>query len=69
MGEGRNVYRDLVGKSEGNRPLEDLGVYGRITLSWTLGRYGSMGRTGFVWLRIGSSGGPFVNTVMNLRVP
>jgi hypothetical protein len=23
----------------------------------TLGRYGSMGRTGFGWLRIGSSGG------------
>jgi hypothetical protein len=28
-----------------------------------------MRRTGFGWLRIGSSGGPFVKTVMNLRVP
>jgi hypothetical protein len=36
---------------------EDLGVGGRITLKWTLGRQGSMGRTGFGWLRIGSSGG------------
>jgi hypothetical protein len=36
---------------------EDLGVGGRITLRWTLGRLGSMGRTGFSWLRIGSSGG------------
>jgi len=27
------------------------------TLSWTFGRQGSMGRTGFGWLRIGSSGG------------
>jgi hypothetical protein len=29
-----------------------------ITLSWTSGRYGSMGQTGFGWLRIGSGGGP-----------
>jgi hypothetical protein len=32
MGEGRGVYRILVGKPE------DLGVGGRITLKWTLGR-------------------------------
>jgi hypothetical protein len=36
---------------------EDLGRGGRITLRWTLERLGSMGRTGFSWLRIGSSGG------------
>jgi hypothetical protein len=36
---------------------ENLGVFGRITLSWTLERWGSMGRTGFGWLRIGSIGG------------
>jgi hypothetical protein len=36
---------------------EDLGVGRRITLRWTLGRQGSMGRSGFRWLRIGSSGG------------
>jgi hypothetical protein len=36
---------------------EDLGVGGRITLRWTFGRQGSMGRTGFGWLRIGSSDG------------
>jgi hypothetical protein len=36
---------------------EDLGVGGRITIRWTLGRQGSMGRTGFSWLRIGSDGG------------
>jgi len=35
----------------------DLGGGERITLRWTLGRQGSMGRTGFGWLRIGSSGG------------
>jgi hypothetical protein len=38
MEEGRGLYRVLVGKPEGKRPLEDLGVRGRITLRWTLGR-------------------------------
>jgi hypothetical protein len=57
MGEGRGVYRVSVGRAEGKRPLEDLDVGGRITLRWTLGRLGSMGRTGFSWLRIRSSGG------------
>jgi hypothetical protein len=48
---------------------EDLGVGGRIRLSWTLGKQRSMGRTGFGWLRIGSGGGLLCNTIMNLRVP
>jgi hypothetical protein len=38
MGEGSNVYMVSVGKPEGKRPLEDLGVGGRITLRWSLGR-------------------------------
>jgi hypothetical protein len=36
---------------------EDLGIGGRIILRWTLGRWGSMRRTGFGWRRIGSGGG------------
>jgi hypothetical protein len=36
---------------------EDLGVGGRIILSWTLWREVSMEQVGFGWLRIGSSGG------------
>jgi hypothetical protein len=36
---------------------EDLGVVGRATLRWTLRRYGSIGRAGFGWLGMGSSGG------------
>jgi hypothetical protein len=36
---------------------EVLGVGGRITLKWTKGRQGSMGRSGFSWLRMGSNGG------------
>jgi hypothetical protein len=30
MGETKNLYKMLVGKPEGKRPLEDLGVGGRI---------------------------------------
>jgi hypothetical protein len=56
MGDGRGVHRVLVGKPEGERPLGNLGVDGKITLSWTSWRWGSMGRTGFGWLRIGSNG-------------
>jgi hypothetical protein len=32
MGEGRGVYRVLVGKPEGKRPQWESGVYGRIIL-------------------------------------
>jgi hypothetical protein len=38
MGEWRGVYRVLVGRPEGKNHWEDLGVDGRITLRWTLGR-------------------------------
>ena len=34
MGEVRGVYRVLVGKLEGRRPLGDLGVDGWIILGW-----------------------------------
>jgi predicted ABC-type exoprotein transport system permease subunit len=36
--EGRGVYRVLVGRSKGKRPLRRLGVGGRITLRWILGK-------------------------------
>jgi len=44
MGERRGVYRVLVGKPEGKRPLGDPGVDGRIILRWDLQEvgYGSM---------------------------
>jgi hypothetical protein len=38
MGEGRVVYRVLIGRPKARDHWEDLGVGGRITLRWTLGR-------------------------------
>ena len=35
MGDRRGVFRDIVGKPEGKRPLGDPGVDGRIILRWT----------------------------------
>jgi hypothetical protein len=46
MGEGRSVYRVLLGRPECKKPL-GRGVGGRITLKWTLGGWGSMGQNGF----------------------
>jgi hypothetical protein len=37
-GGGERCLQGLVGRPESKRPLEDLGVGGKITLSWTLGR-------------------------------
>jgi hypothetical protein len=57
MGEGRGVYRVLVESPEARDYWQDIRVGGRITLRLTLGTQEWMGRTGFGWLRIGSSGG------------
>jgi hypothetical protein len=57
MGEGRNVYKVLVGKPEGRRPL------GRPRYRWGMGSKWILGRlvggvwSGFTWLRIGTVGG------------
>jgi hypothetical protein len=56
MGEGRNVYRVLVGKSEGKDHLEDQGVDRRMGSKWTLGRLVG-GWSGLTWLRIWIAGG------------
>jgi len=36
---------------------EDLSVHGRIILDWILGQQGVKMWTGWIWLRIGTSGG------------
>jgi hypothetical protein len=57
MGEKRNAYRLLVGKSEGERqlgrPCRKLGII----LGWFLKRRDEVMWTGFVLLRIGTCGG------------
>jgi hypothetical protein len=63
MGEKRNAYRLLAGKSEGKRPL------GRPRRRWVDNIRMDLGEvmwTGLVWLRIGTD---LVNSVLNLRVP
>jgi hypothetical protein len=56
--ERGEVFRGFwLGSPKGRDHWEDLGVGGRITLKWILGRQGSMRRSGFGWLKIGSGGG------------
>jgi hypothetical protein len=57
LGRGEVFTGFWLGDPKVRDHWEDLGVGGRITLRWTLRRYGSMGQTGFSWLRIWSSGG------------
>jgi len=49
--------------------LEDLSVDGKLILDWSLGKLCGKVWNGFIWLRIGTSGGALVNMVINLRVP
>jgi len=56
-GEGRGVYRALVGKPEGTRPLGRPGVDGRIILIWIFRKWDVGVWTGSSWLRIGTGGG------------
>ena len=57
MGEERGVYRVLVGKPEGRRPLGDLGVDGWIILGWISRRWDVGIWTGLGWPRIETGGG------------
>jgi len=59
VGERRVVYRVLVGKPEGKRPLGDPGVDGRIILSWIFRKLDVGVWSGSSWLRIGTVGGHF----------
>jgi hypothetical protein len=68
MGEGRNVYRVLVGKPEGKRPLE------RPRRRWEDGfkmDLREIGSGGVEWIHLAQDRDRWrsvVNAVMNLRV-
>jgi len=56
MRERRGLYRVLVGKPEGKRPLGDPSVDGRIILKWLFRKWDVGVWTGSGWLRIGTGG-------------
>jgi hypothetical protein len=69
MGEGRGVYRILVGKPEGKRPLGTHRCRWEDNIKLDLREIGIDGTN---WLRLTQDRvqwRDFVNTVMNLRVP
>jgi hypothetical protein len=60
MGEGRNVYRVLVGSPEGKRPFERPRRRWEDGIKMGLREIGWGGWSGFTWRAV-------VNAVMNLR--
>ena len=56
MGEGRGVYRVLVGKPEETNHLGVPGVDGKIILTWIFRKKDVGVWTGSSWLRIGTGG-------------
>jgi hypothetical protein len=69
MGEGRGVYRVMVGRPEGKRPR------GRPRRRWEDNikmDFREIGIDGVNWIRLAQDGiqlRAFVNTLMNLRIP
>ena len=57
MGEGRGVYRGLVGKPEGKSYWGDPGADGRVMLRWIFWKWDVGIWTGSSWLWIGTGGG------------
>ena len=57
MGEGRGVYRFLVGKPEGKDHWGDPDIDGKIILRWIFRKWDVLVWTGSSWLRIGAGGG------------
>jgi len=59
MGEERGVYRFLLWKSEGKKPLGRPNVDGWIILGWISRRWDVGICTGLGWPRIETGGGRF----------
>jgi hypothetical protein len=57
MGDGRGVYRVMVGKPEGKRPLGRSRRRWKDNIKMDLQEVGCGGWTGSSWLRIGRIGG------------
>jgi hypothetical protein len=57
MGEGRGVYKVLVGRPEGKSPLGRPRRRWEDNIKMDLREVGIDGANRFSWLRIGSSGG------------
>ena len=57
MGEWRGVYRVLVGKPEGKRPLGRPRCRWEGTLKWIFRKWDVRVWAGSSWLRIGTGGG------------
>ena len=57
MGKRRGIYRVLVGKPEGKRPLGRPRLNGRVILRWIFRTWDLGVWTGSSWLRIGTGGG------------
>jgi hypothetical protein len=56
MGERRGVYRVLVGKPEGRRPLGIPRRNWEDNIKMDLQEVGCGGMTGLIWFRIGTGG-------------
>jgi hypothetical protein len=56
MGQGRGVYRVLVGKPEGKYHWRDQGIDGRLILRWIFSKWDVGVWTGLSWLKIGTCG-------------
>jgi hypothetical protein len=52
----KNTYTALIQKPEGKDHLNDPGADGRIILKYILWKQGARVWTGFIWLRIRTSG-------------
>jgi hypothetical protein len=69
MGEGRSVYRVLIGKPECKRPLGKPRRRREDNIRLDLGETGIDGANWFLLAQDGVQWRAFVNTVMKLRVP